>query len=395
MTATSPSRILADQNTGGANKSRDLALKLFAGTVYEAFTNKTAFFDNTGNILAQKTITGGHEYQWPIMGDDSGIAPTWHNPGALMVDGAIKMMEGVVRVDDILVSHIDVPFADLDLAQYSVLGPFATKLGRTLAIEMDKKIAIMGVKAARTAAVSGIHAGGKVVQRDDGVTGTSETPSSITAAYPNSSVGSGRFRDDVAELAQKFDEDNVPEDGRYLFVSPYIRTIMRHEGATWAFGAGTLTPNNTIYSNAGNIYSKEMTSQPWDVNTRVFGMLEGFNLVLTNHLPTADTSYSAGDSGSLAITKYNIKADGLDDDNDGDGEGGYSAAEAKANAKPAALAMCAASEGAASVGLVQAGGIRTHMESDERRNTQFLKAQMHMGADVLCPWTAGYIGIYT
>ncbi len=313
-----------------------------------------------------------------------------------MVDGSIKMMEGVVRVDDILVSHIDVPFADLDIAHYSVLGPFATKLGRTLAIEMDKKIAIIGLKAAHTAAVSGIHAGGKVVTRDDAAGGSDDTAgASVTVAYPNSSVGSGRFRDDVAELAQKFDEDNVPEDGRYLFVSPYIRTIMRHEGATWAFGAGTQTPNNTIYSNAGNIYSKDMTSQPWDVNTRVFGMLEGFNLVLTNHLPTADTSYSAADGLSDGITKYNGKFTGRDDANKTDGETGYNEDQAKANAKPAALAMCAASEGAASVGLVQAGGIRTHMEADERRNTQFLKAQMHMGADVLCPWTAGVIGVYT
>ena len=80
------------------------------------------------------------------------------------------------------------------------------------------------------------HDGGQVVTRDDGITSTADA--SIASAYPNNSTGSGQFRDDVAELAQKFDEDNVPEDGRYLFVSPYIRTILRHEGSSWGSTIG-------------------------------------------------------------------------------------------------------------------------------------------------------------
>jgi hypothetical protein len=385
---TSPARFLTDVDGGSSN--RDLALKIFSGTVYEAFTAKTSFFDNTGNIMATKILTNqGHEAQWPIMGTEPNAA--YHTPGSLLVDGNIKMTEGVVRVDDILVAHVDVPFADLDISHFDVLSPFATRLGRSLAIDLDKKLAVVGLKAAREASLDGVHGGGKVVQRNDGVTGETGTPASMTVAYPNNSTGSGRFRDDIAELAQKFDEDNVPEDGRYLFVSPYIRTIMRHEGSSWGANAGS--GGSMVYGPAGNIYSNDLSSMPGDLNRRIIGMLEGFNLILTNHLPTADTSFL--DEASVAIAKYTGYFDGLDNANLSDGETGYAVAEAMANAMPAALALCGASEGAASMGLVQAAGIRSVIQDDERRNTTFLKSQIMVGADVLCPWTAGYVGIYT
>lgn len=387
---TAPSRFL--QNLGSGD-DRALALKVFSGQVYESFTNKTVFFDNTGNIMATKVLTGGHEAQWPIMGTDP--TPTYHTPGAMMVDGTIKMTEGVVRVDDILVSHIDVPFNDLNIAHYDVLAPFATKLGRSLAIDLDKKLAIVGIRAAQTAAVSGIHSGGKGVFRDDGIGATGATlsgatPASILAAYTNDSTGSGKFRDDCAELAQKFDEDNVPEDGRYLFIPPHIRTILRHEATSLSASSATAP--------AGNIYSKDVTSVPGDLNRRIVGVLEGFNLIVTNHLPAA--SVTAIDNAGNPNTKYDYTPHGLDFTGGAGAvkdasDGSYSAAAAAENAVPAALALCGASEGAASMGMVQAAGIRSVIQDDERRNTKFMKSQIMVGADVLCPWTAGIIGVIT
>ena len=380
MANTTPTRILQKNATGD---DRALALKIFSGQVYEAFTAKTVFFDNTGNIMATKVLTGGHEAQWPIMGDDP--TASYHTPGNEMLDGTIKMTEGVVRVDDILVSHIDVPFNDLNIAHYDVLAPFATKLGRALAIDMDKKLAIVGIRAAQTAAAAGIHNGGKRVFISDGVGAGSAVPASLTSAFANSSTGSGAFRDKVAELAQKFDEDNVPEDGRYLFIPPHIRTILRHEATS--LGASSAS------APAGNIYSKDVTSVPGDLNRRIVGVLEGFNLIVTNHLPTASATpiNNAGDPD----TKYDYEASGLDDaDKDAD-DTGYNETQAQANAVPAALALCGASEGAASIGMVQAAGIRSVIQDDERRNTKFMKSQIMVGADVLCPWTAGIIGVTT
>ena len=390
MTASSPNRFLTDSGLSSGQNDLNMALKVFSGMVYEAFTAKTAFYDNTGNVMAQKILTGqGNSASWPIIGQEP--PATYHDPGHEMLGEQIKMTEKIVTVDEILVSHVDVPFRDLSISHFDVLSPFAARLGRSLAIDLDKKLAVIGVKAAREALLADVHNGGNVVLRNDSVNGAGgTTEADITAAYPNSTTGSGRFRDDVAELAQKMDEDDVPESNRFLFVSPYIRSILRHEAAS--FGAADVS--------AGNIFDPSLSSNTGDLNKRIIGELEGFQVIMTNHLPTTDTTETtygqAAATGKLAVAaKYVGKFDGLDDANKGNSASGYAEAEAKANAKPAALALCGAAEGSPAIGMVQAAGLRSHMGPDERRNTHFLKSQIMVGADILCPWSAGYVGVFS
>ena len=371
--------------------------RVFSGIVLEAFREKTVFYDNTGNIMATKVLESGKSAQWPIIGDDSGVKPEYHTPGNEILGQAVTMTEGTVTVDEILVSHLDVPFKDMEISHFDVLAPYATKLGRALAIDMDKKLGLIGLSAARTAAVSAVHNGGKQIFRDDGVTAASGAEADIKVAYPNSSVGSGRFRDDIAELAQKFDEDNVPETGRYLFIPPYIRTILRHEASTYA--ATSVTSGSSTIQGQGNPFSKDVTSVPGDLNRRILGVLEGFNLIVTNHMPgqfgtngnyTASTvegitsSLTSTFQGNDTPTKYRVNVTGR----------GANTAAAQAAAKPAALALCGAQEGSAAIGMVQSAGLRSILQDDERRNTKFMKSQMLVGADVLAPWCAGVVGVF-
>ena len=353
---SNPTRILQDQGAGG---TRALALQMFSGLVLEAFKNKTVFYDNTGNIMSLKVLQGSHSAQFPIIGDDIDLASTsgngvtkgYHAPGTFIAGETIKMSKTSIEVDDILVAAMDVGYADLDIAHFDVLGPFAMKLGRSLAQDCDKKIAIMALKAARTAAVSGIHKGGQLVSYN------TAGAQAITTAYADSTVGSALFRTHAAQLARQFDEDNVPEDGRYLFIPPYIRSIMRHETAI--FDRDLTEPGNV-----------------GDLNARIIGKLEGFNLIMSNNLPTATVSgYSA------PADKYNITITV-----DGTGAAG--------TGLPAAIALCGAIEGSAGVGMVQASGIRSVIQDDERRNTKFLKSQMMVGFDVLAPWCAGAIELH-
>lgn len=376
----------------GTGDNRALALKLFSGTVLEAFRAKTVFYDNTNSIMVQKTIENGHMFQWPIIGDDldlynaftdtdssggwstgdlasGGVHLGYHTPGDFISGRTVKLSEATVRVDDILVAAIDVPFQDLDLSHFDVLQPFATKLGRSLAIDNDKKIATVALKAARSAAVAGIHAGGQRVTQN--VT----TATSLATAYPDSVAGSRLFRDGTAELARQFDEDHVPEDGRYLFISPYIRQILRHEGTGW--GTGTPATNAIEYGSAGNPYSNDQSARSWDLNSRSIGVMEGFNVVVSTHLPNGTTGgrYAEVDSN---FGKYDYVADG----------------STETNGLVGAVALCGASEGSAAVGMVQAGGMRSIIEDDERRNVKFLKSQMLVGYDVIAPWCAGSIEAY-
>ena len=353
--SSNPSRSLQSLGTGS---TRDLALQMFSGLVLESFKNKTAFYDNTGNIMTVKTLQNSHSAQFPIIGDDINIDTTngdngttkgYHTPGTFIAGDTVQMSKVSIEVDDILVAAMDVGYADLDIAHFDVLGPFAQKMGRSLAQSCDKKIAIMALNAARTAAVANIHPGGQLVTNN-------VTTQTLAAAYPDSTVGSGDFRLHTAQLALQFDQDNVPSDGRYLFITPYIKSILRNET---------------------QIFNRDLNDQAvvGSLNNRVVGLLEGFNLIVSNNMPTATTS---GYSGFQAKYNQTITITGSTTNNTGTG-------------LPAAIAMCGAIEGSAAVGMVQAAGIRSVIQDDERRNTKFMKSQMMVGFGVLSPWCAGAI----
>jgi hypothetical protein len=340
MTDVSPNRFLQKEGTG---VNDELALKVFSGTVLEAFVSATKIWDNTGNILSLKTLEHGKSAQWPIIGNDP--SASYHSPGDFMSGGTIKSSEAVITVNDYLVSFIDVAYADVNLSHFDVMRPYARKLGRSLATDMDKKLAIVGVDAARQDPLSGIHSGGNAVNR---IVGSATTDDDV---FADSATGSGLFRDDVAQLARLMDQDAVPEAGRYLFINPYIRSILRHET---------------------DLFNRDYNpdSLAGDLNNRVIGTMEGFSLIVSNNLPTTNTS-----ADTSVPVAYRLDCDG--------GTSGGS--------RPVALALCGAQEGSSAIGLVQAAGLTSHIEKDERRNTFFLKSQMMVGAGIVSPWCAGEI----
>lgn len=355
--AINMTRTLRDIDAGG---DRDMALKLFSGKVLEAFRTQTVFYNGSPSIIARKEISGGSSFQWPVIGDDivvasqtqaaHGLVKGYHSPGDYIKGSTVPLDEVIIELDDVLAVAMDIPHVDLDISHFDVLGPFATKIGRSMAIDNDQKIAAMAIKAARTAAKSTIHKGGHVVKAATGGTAAAAT---IATAYTDDTNGSKKFRDHVAQLAQDMDDRFVPETGRYLFIPPYIRRILR----------GQLEIFNRDYTTNGGGN---------ELNSRSIGILEGFNLVLTTSIPQATVS---GYTGRAA--KYNITLAGT-----------------SADPKVAAIAMCGASEGVAPVGMVSAAGMSTHMEDDHRRNTKFLKAQMLVGYGVLAPWCAGTIEFF-
>ena len=373
MASSTPIRTLKLE---GGTGNFELALKVFSGTVMEAFVSATKFWDNTGNIMAVKQLNGGRTAQWPILGQDldlaalssGGITKGYHTPGAELLGQDIKMSEATITCDDFLVAQVDIPFQDIDLSHFDVIQPFAVKLGRSLATDLDKKACTIAIKSAKTDISANIHSGGNVVAQETFGTSAGD----LVSYYENNSTGSGRFRNHASELAKLMDEDAVPEAGRYLFIPPYIRQIMRHEGSMW----GSTGTEALKYGPAGNPFSGDMSANSWDLNGRVIGELEGFNVIITNNIPTANVTGYTGD-----LTKYNITCDGSGDTED--------------NMRISAVALCGAQEGTAGIGMVQASGVRSTIERDERRNTFFMKAQILCGLDVLAPWNAGAIGLWT
>jgi len=294
----------------------------------------------------------------------------YHSPGEFITGRKIKMSERTVRVDDILVAAIDVPFIDLDLSHFDQMGPLSNKLGRSLAVDNDKKIATIALAGARHAGETGIYPGGQRVTRwgvSTSVAASDFISVPLSHAYPDSTAGAGNFRDDVAALAELFDQDHVPEgpNSRFLFIDPYIRRILRHETDIW----------NRDYNPEGDA---------GDLNRRVIGILEGFSLIQSTHLPNGHTKtkFATYDAN---LGKYDYRAVG------NDAVGGSGQAGVNLAARPAAIALCGAMEGSAGVGMVQASGMQSVIEDDSRRNVKFLKSQMLVGYDVLSPWCCGVI----
>jgi hypothetical protein len=374
-------RVLQSWNGSTHASSDDMALKIFSGMVLEAFQQATMFYDRTGQFISVKQIEGANSAQWPILGDDP--APAYHVPGVVLNNTVtaprIKTSSADVVVDEILVNALDVPFRDIELTHFDVLAPFATKLGRGIAKVLDKKIAILAIKAARTASVTGLHGGGYLVERNS--SGSGGTLLTDATAYPLSPRGAYNFRTDVNSLAQAMDERAVPEGSRYLFITPYMKSVLRFEAN---FDGSNLTSVPVMPST----FNSDLSSQTNDVNARVIGILEGFKVIVTTHLPSADLTANSltGENAAVAYTSGSGTTGGKYQ--------GLFDGSTQAGGRPVAVALCGADTGSPAIGMVQASGLRSYIESDERRNTQFMKAQMMAGMGIICPWSAGVIQVY-
>ncbi|HUU33616.1 MAG TPA: hypothetical protein VMW48_06105 [Vicinamibacterales bacterium] len=337
MAASIPERFL---EVGGDD--RRIALTFYWGQVLEAFSQDVLFYDNTGSIIAFKNITEGKSWEFPFIGD--GPDPEYHTEGAELLGQAIATNVGSITIDDMLVDHVDVPETHEIMSHFDVLAPFGRRLGEKLAQVVDANIAQTAVLAARTAAVANIHSGGNRVGRN----------AAFATAYPASAAGAANFIDDVAYLAQLMDEDYIPRAGRYLFIPPYIRRILRFD--------------TSIFNRDYNPATQNV------LNKRIVGELEGFEVVVSNSVPSTNVT--------TGLSKY---------------QGNFSVTQVAAETygRPAAIALCGAQQGTPAVGFVQAGGIVPIMEPDNRRGTTFLKAKFMGGAGVLAPWAAGEIYAYS
>ncbi len=368
MATSNAVRFLSD----GAGDDTALALEMFMGVVLEAFYANTIFWnaangsdgivtDNADalgpQVIRSKTITSGKSWQFVNVADAN--SPEYHTPGQELLGQNFAFDEGTVSIDGILVKHADIPIDQIQLAHWDIVEPVARGMGRALATDFDKKLAIIGCKAALTAArtktVGGesftIHPGGNIVER----VGADES-----GAYPVSATGARNFRDDLEQLAQLLDDDNVPHAGRYLVYSNYLHRVLMQD--------------TTIFD------SQFTRDNPNSLNGRVVGEIAGFRLLgRTGSLPSTNIS-STSLSGNLP-SKYQ-------------GDFRYNGTLTR----PVALALCGADEGKAALGYVAAsnealGPIYAVRQRDERRNTEFLKAQMMVGADVLFPPCAGAITV--
>lgn len=385
MGASNPSRFL---DTAGTT-ARGIALTPWGGSVLKAFRQNTAFYDMLGSVVAHQSVTHGKSWEWPIIGEAP--LPEYHIPGNELLGQTQLTNKVTVSIDDILVSHREIPLDQRRLSHFDIMSPYLDDMGKSLAIDLDSKIAIMTILAARTAASTGYHYGGTRIGRTGSAT--------ISTAYPATPAGAASFADDLLLAGQIMDEKFVPKAGRMAFITPYMeRVLFRDQGYVWG------TPSNAAAGGPSMLFSNDYPDTAGNsVHRRVIRHAYGFDIHVTPNIPDTDFSsaniygkavtLTATSGGTLTTatnnraaldsptnpTKYQVNCDGT-------------GAFASGFGKPVALLLAPGSNGQAAVAMVDDGMGFEHADlEDIRRNTLFTKTQNFFGLGVLAPWYAGEI----
>jgi hypothetical protein len=120
----------------------------------------------------------------------------------------IQQDEKVITIDDLLIAHTFIAKIDEAISHFDVRSEYSTQMGQALAQTYDRNLLSLAVKAARDTATAGGLGKGAVGQTD-------AVSLKIGATPTIQNIVDGAYA-----AAQSFDERNIPEDERYLIVSP-------------------------------------------------------------------------------------------------------------------------------------------------------------------------------
>lgn len=240
MADNTPSR-LGQVNGSGATDA--LFLKVFPGEVLAAFEIATKMLP----LTMTRTIASGKSAQFPAFGR-AGFE--YHVPGAEITGDPINGGEIVVTIDGLAISHVSIANIDEAMAQYDLRGPYASELGRTLGVNMDKNVARAGLAGAAASATVSDLPGGTVATYDDEATNAVDLL-----------VGK------VFSAAATFDTNSVPETDRYVTVLPV---------------------DYFDFVNAAKLTNRDFATNNGGIDSGVVLRIAGIQIVKNINLPTAD-----------------------------------------------------------------------------------------------------------
>ena len=196
-----------DINNGGAPFD-DIALKVYAGMILEAF-NKTT---TTEGRIMTRTIASGKSAQFPVIGRTSTIT---HSRGTEVVDQAVQVNsnERTIAIEDILMAPIFIDILDEAKSHFEIRRPYATQQGQALAEESDKR-SLMAIAAAGANATANFTGGDVTAQ--------------VTSATVDTDVAV--LKAGIYTAAEELDENSVPSSDRALWLKPAQFYLLLQDG---------------------------------------------------------------------------------------------------------------------------------------------------------------------
>ena len=199
MSNATASRLGLVNNSGTAYEA--LFLKVFSGEVLTAFSENNVFSDALHTV---RTISSGKSAQFPVTGTASAA---YHTPGNLLTGGAILHNEKVINIDDLLIAQTFVANIDELMNHYDVRAIYASELGKALAKRYDQNVAKTIANASRASTTLTGGSGGTVLTLANGNTASSDVTGDELAAA-------------IYDIAQAFDERDIPKTDRYVVLPP-------------------------------------------------------------------------------------------------------------------------------------------------------------------------------
>lgn len=238
---------------GAAGDVDALFLKVWSGETLAAFerTNVTM-----GRHMV-RTIASGKSAQFPVFGK---ATASYHTPGNELLGGTIKNGERLISIDDILVSDLFLADIDEAKAHYDYRSVYTGEQGIALANQMDRHVLQVAVLAARSTATDVDLPTGTVIT--EAVAGDFDDATKLKAA--------------LFQAAQKLDEKDVPREGRVVFLKPSAYYTLIADGSI-------------LNRDFGNMGSQQTATLP---------MIAGFEIVMTNNIPTDNVTASSVAAGS-------------------------------------------------------------------------------------------------
>lgn len=232
-----------------------LALTKYLGTFTEAWRNQPTILDSGLPVIHRTFQEDGKDFQHLQFA--SRPPPEEFDPGDEILGQNYAMDEVRVSPDKYLVASAFIKRDQMKKSHVTLIPQLARSHAREIKLLREKRIFITAALAARDSAKTKdgllVHSGGNRVT----VTG-----GSLAAAFPLSATGAATFRSALRTLALRQDEDNIPSEGRYLWVPPYMKSV-------------------ALYDNTAQVFSEEYQdpSRPNVVGKRQVTLLENYKLV--------------------------------------------------------------------------------------------------------------------
>jgi len=316
----------------------DMLLPVFGGEVLTAFEEYNQFLDKVN----YKTISSGNTMKFPATWK---IGSEYHEAGTELLGLDVETKEYTITLDDRpLVSHFEVDDIDTALGHFDVRNELATECGRELARQLDRKIAILLLNAARTGADSGTNSfpiGGNTyygaqADFDDTNWGLEQNAAMLVEA--------------IGAISEEMDKKDVPTNDRCAVVNVPLYYALRKLGLPYYNSGPQNLSTQALWgrNDTGAAGPRIQDGQGYNVPIDVLGV----PVYASNHLPSSNIT--------TGPTKY---------------QGNFARTGGVVFQKQA-------------IAVLQLMGISTEKFRDVRRQSDFMVAKMMTGGGTLRPYCA-------